>query len=94
MSEFSLLQIFAGLWGVVTVAWFALMVYRSFIGVREEDTIYLSAGEAKMEAEQRVIHARLQKLAPYTRSLGYGSLALAIVCAGIWGYGVLHELLR
>ncbi|HTD44016.1 MAG TPA: hypothetical protein VK687_07535 [Bryobacteraceae bacterium] len=94
MSEFSLLQIFAGLWGVVTVAWLALMVYRSFIGMREEDTIYLSAGEARMEAEQRVIHARLQKLAPYTRSLGYGSLALAIVCAGIWGYGVLRELLR
>jgi len=94
MSEFSLLQIFAGLWGVVTVAWLALMVYRSFIGMREEDTIYLSAGEAKMEAEQRVIQARLQKVAPYTRSLGYGSLALALGCAGIWGYGVLHDLLR
>jgi len=64
MSEFSPLQIFAGLWAVVTAAWLALMVYRSFIGIREEDTIYLSAGEAKMEAEQRVIQARLQKLAP------------------------------
>jgi Zn-dependent protease len=94
MSEFSLLQILAGLWGIVTAAWLALMVYRSFVGMREEDTIYLSAGEAKMEAEQRVILARLQKLAPYTRSLGYGSLALALVCAGIWGYGVLRELLR
>jgi Zn-dependent protease len=94
MSEFSLLQILAGLWGIVTAAWLALMVYRSFVGMREEDTIYLSAGEAKMEAEQRVILARLQKLAPYTRSLGYGSLALALVCAGIWGYGALRELLR
>ena len=94
MSEFSLLQIVGGLWGVVTAAWFVLMVYRSFIGMREEDTIYLSAGEAKMEAEQRVIHARLNKLAPYTRSLGYGSLALALACAGIWGYRVLGDLLR
>ena len=94
MSEFSLLQIFAGLWGIVTAAWVVLMVYRSFIGMREEDTIYLSAGEAKMEAEQRVIHARLQKIAPYTRSLGYGSLALALACAGIWVYRVLGELLR
>jgi hypothetical protein len=94
MSEFSLLQIFAGLWGVVTAAWLALAVYRSFIGMREEDTVYLSAGEAKMEAEQRVIQARLHKLSPYTRSLGYGSLALALACAGIWGYGVLRELLR
>jgi len=92
MSEFSLLQIFAGLWGIVTAAWLVLMVYRSFVGMREEDTIYLSAGEAKLEAEQRVILARFQKLAPYTRSLGYGSLAL--VCAGIWGYGVLRELLH
>jgi hypothetical protein len=94
MSEFSLLQIFAALWGVVTAAWLVLMVYRSFIGMREEDTIYLSAGEAKMEAEQRVIQERLHKLAPYTRTLGYGSLALALACAGIWGYGVVRELLR
>jgi len=94
MSEFSLLQIFAGLWGVVTTAWLVLAIYRSFIGMREEDTVYLSAGEAKMEAEQRVIQARLHKLAPYIRSLGYGSLALALACAGIWGYGVLRELLR
>jgi hypothetical protein len=94
MSELSLLQIFAGLWGLVTAAWLALAIYRSFIGMREEDTIYLSAGEAKMEAEQRVIQARLHRLAPYTRSLGYGSLALALACAGIWGYGVLRELLR
>ena len=94
MSEFSLLQIFAGLWGVVTAAWVVLAIYRSFIGMREEDTVYLSAGEAKMEAEQRVIQERLHKLAPYTRSLGYGSLALALACAGIWGYGVLRELLR
>jgi len=94
MSEFSLLQIFAGLWGVVTAAWVVLAVYRSFIGMREEDTVYLSAGEAKMEAEQRIIHERLNRLSPYTRSLGYGSLALALACAGIWGYGVLRELLR
>ena len=94
MSEFSPLQIVAGLWGVVTAVWLVLMVYRSFIGMREEDTIYLSAGEARMEAEQRAIQARLHKVAPYTRGLGYGSLALAIVCAGIWGYGVLRELLR
>ena len=94
MSELSLLQIVGGLWAVVTAAWLVLMVYRSFVGMREEDTIYLSAGEAKMEAEQRVIHERMNKLAPYTRSLGWGSLALAIVCAGIWGYGVLGELLR
>lgn len=94
MSEFSLLQIFAGLWGVVTAAWLVLAIYRAFIGMRQEDTVYLSAGEAKMEAEQRVILERLHKLAPYTRSLGYGSLALALACGGIWGYGVLRELLR
>ena len=94
MSESSLLEIVAGLWGVVTAGWLVLAIYRSFIGMREEDTVYLSAGEAKMEAEQRVIQERLHKLAPYTRSLGFGSLALALACAGIWGYGVLRELLR
>jgi len=50
VSEFSLLQIFAGLWGIVTAGWVVLAVYRSFVGMRQEDTIYLSAGEAKMEA--------------------------------------------
>ena len=94
MSASSLLQIVAGVWGAVTAAWLALAIYRSFIGMREEDTVYLSAGEAKMEAEQRVIQERLHKLAPYTRSLGFGSLALALACAGIWGYTVLQDLLR
>ena len=94
MFASSLLQIIAGMWGAVTAVWLALAIYRSFIGMREEDTVYLSAGEAKMEAEQRVIHERLQKLAPYTRGFGYGSLALALACAGVWGYGVLRDLLR
>ena len=93
MLAFSPLQIIAALWVAVTVIWLALALFRSLIGMREEDTIYLSAGEAKMEAEQRVIMQRLNKLTPYSRGFGWASIGLAVVFVGVWGFGVLRELL-
>jgi hypothetical protein len=94
MAELSVLQMIGGIWGVVTAVWIALAIYRSLIGMREEDTIYLSAGESKMESEQRVIHEQLSKLAPYTRGFGWASIALAIAFAAVWVFGVIRDLLR
>ena len=90
MSEISPLMILTALWVIVTVVLCGLLIYRSFITMKEEDTVILSAGEAKLEAEQREIQNRLQRLSPYVRTFGYLSLALAVFLAGTWIYrGVL-----
>ena len=86
-------MILTALWVIVTVVLCGLLVYRSFISAREEDTVILSAAESKFEVEQREIQNRLQRLTPYTRALGYSSLALAIILAGAWIYRSVIEFM-
>ncbi len=79
-------------WAVATALYFALLIYRSIVGLHEEDTLYLSAGEAKMEAEQRVVMKRINKLDGYSRAIGYTALALTVVLAGMWVYDAAKQL--
>jgi hypothetical protein len=39
-----------------------------------------------MEAEQREIMTRLNRLSPYTKSLGFASALLLVIMAGAWVY--------
>ena len=55
MSLSSPIEIVAAIWGVVTLAYFALFLYRSVVGMKEEDTLYLSVGEERLAAEQRAM---------------------------------------
>ena len=79
-------------WMVVTALYFALLLYRSIVGLHEEDTLYLSAGEAKMEAEQREVMKKITKLDGYSRGIGFTSLALTLVLAGMWVYDAAKQL--
>ena len=83
----------AVLWGIVTALYFVLFLYRSIVGLKEEDTLFLSAGEAKMEAEQREVMKQITKLDGYSHRLGFASLAITLVLAGMWVYSVARELL-
>jgi hypothetical protein len=89
----SLIEIVAILWGTVTVIYFALFLYRSIVGLKEEDTLYLSAGEARMEAQQREVMKRITKLDSYSHKIGYTALALTVILAGMWVFSVARELL-
>ena len=90
--QLSPIEIVAICWGVVTAIYFVLFLYRSIVGLHEEDNLYLSAGEAKMEAEQREVMKRINKLDGYSHRIGYASLALTVVLAGMWDYGVVRPL--
>ncbi len=79
-------------WGTATALYLALLLYRSIIGLHEEDTLYLSAGEAKMEAEQREVMKQINKLDGYSRGIGYTALALTVVLAGMWVNAAVREL--
>ncbi len=90
MGGLSALELLLILWGAVTVVFLAFVGYRSLVGMKEEDTLFLSAAEASMEAEQRQLQVRLGKITPYTRAFGYASAGLLAVIAAIWVYGAMR----
>jgi uncharacterized membrane protein YhfC len=91
MSGLSALEILLILWAVVTVAFVALLMYRSLVGMKEEDTLILSAAETKMEQEQRLILTRLSQIRPYLLGLGWLSGLLLLAILGLWVFEKLKE---
>ena len=86
------IEIVAVVWGIVTILYFVLFLYRSIVGMKEEDTLYLSAGEARLEAEQREVMKQINKLDGYSHKLGMAALAMAAVLAVMWVYSVAQNL--
>jgi len=86
MAQLSLLTVLTVVWAAVTVIFISLVAYRSLIGMKEEDTLILSAAESKFEEEQKQIQSRLQHIQRYLRGFGWASAALLIAVAGIWIY--------
>jgi hypothetical protein len=94
MSMSSPMSIILAIWTVVVGIYIVLLFIGSLVGLREEDTLYLSAGEAKMEAEQRQVQKRIGKLAPYKRGFAYGAIAMTVVLAATWIASVVRELMH
>jgi hypothetical protein len=92
MSAYSPLQVALVIWLAVTLVYVLLFVYRAIVGAKEEDTLYLSAGESRMAEEQRQIMQRVHKLDPITKIFGFAALGMTLVLAGVWGYGVFRQL--
>ena len=73
-------------WGIITAAFLGLVMYRSLIGMREDDQLFLDPAESQMEEEQRQLRRRLDRIAPYTKGLGYASAGILALIAGVWVY--------
>jgi hypothetical protein len=84
--------IVAAIWGAVTIVYVALFLFRSVVGMKEEDTLYLSVGEERLAAEQREVMKRIYKLDSYSKKIGYAALAMTVVLAGMWVVSVAREL--
>ncbi len=80
----SALEIVLILWAAVTVLFIGLLMYRSLVGMKEEDTLILSAAETKMEEEQRQILVKLSRIRPYLLGLGWTSGVLLVAVLGLW----------
>jgi len=80
----SALEVVVILWAAVSVLFIGLLMYRSLVGMKEEDTLILSAAETKMEQEQRQILVRLSRIRPYLLGLGWTSGVLLIAVVGMW----------
>ena len=82
------------IWGAITVVFVALLIYRSLIGMKEEDQIFLDQAESSLEAEQQEILRKIQRLGPYLKGFGAASAVVLVVILGLWLYPALKEFFR
>jgi len=80
------------LWAAVTTVLVLLLVYRSVIGMKEEDQLFLDPSQAGLEADQKAIMSKLERIAPYTKGLAIASGALLLAIAGLWVYRGIHGI--
>ena len=73
-------------WAAVTVILVGLMIYRSLIGLKEDDQLFLDSAETKLEAEQQALLKKLQRLRPFITSLAVASALVLCAIGGIWVY--------
>jgi formate hydrogenlyase subunit 3/multisubunit Na+/H+ antiporter MnhD subunit len=79
------------IWGAITIVFVALLIYRSVIGMKEDDQIFLDQAEATLEAEQKEILTRPQQLGPYLKVFGAASAVVLVLILGLWIYPALKE---
>jgi hypothetical protein len=70
-------------WGAVTAVLICMVIYRSTLSSREEDQIFLCAGEEFMAAQQRALVARIERLGRPISALMIVSGALLATLAGV-----------
>jgi hypothetical protein len=75
-------------WGLITVAFVALVLYRRSLTKQESDWIPLSdygKGDSAIQA-QTIIEMKTRKLTIPIRALGTLSLVIFLVIVGVWIY--------
>jgi hypothetical protein len=73
-------------WGIVTAVLVILLVYRGTLEVREDDQIFLDSAGDSMAQEQRLIVARIERLARPIKLLMITSIVLLIAAGGFFLY--------
>ncbi len=73
-------------WGVLTGVLVLLLIYRSVVGMHEEDQLFLDPSEEHMAKEQKEILKKVEKVRPYVYVLGTASGVLLLVILGVWAW--------
>jgi hypothetical protein len=84
-----MLSALMAVWVAATVILIALLIYRALLSMKEEDRIYLGAGEQQIEREQQVLVHRLHSLSRYSMIFGVLSGVLLLAIAGVYTYDQL-----
>ena len=63
-------------WSVVTGLLGLLWIYRSVVGMKEEDQLFLDAAESRFQDDQQLILAKLERIRPLVKALGIASGSL------------------
>lgn len=73
-------------WGIITAGFVLLMIYRSVIGLKESDLLFLDAAESRFEEQQKATLSKLARTGPYAKGLGYASGSLIVAMCGLVVY--------
>jgi len=82
----SLFVLLLSIWAVVTGSLILLVIYRSVVGLKEDDQLFIGRSESAFAAEQGEVITRLNRTEPYVRYLGVASGILLAVIGGLWFY--------
>jgi len=84
----SLYVVLFSVWGLVTVVFAALLLYRARLTNQESDWINLTddAREERAIQAQTIIEMKTRKLTVPIRALGTLSVVLLLVILGVWIY--------
>jgi hypothetical protein len=73
-------------WGVATVAFIALIIWRSLLSSHEDDQIFLDAAQEHMAREQRELISKIDSLSRPLMTSGIASGVLLLVILGMVVY--------
>ena len=79
-------------WGVLTAALIALLIYRGTLTMHEDDQLFLGESEAHMAREQVEIMEKVNKLGPLLKVLGTASAVMILGIAGLAIYQGLTQV--
>jgi hypothetical protein len=79
-------------WGVLTAALIALLIYRGTLTMREDDQLFLGESESHMAREQVEIMQKVNKLGPFVKILGTASAVMILGIAGLAIYQGLTQV--
>jgi hypothetical protein len=77
------------LWGGLTLVLIVLLIYRGTLTMHEDDQLFLDSAEDHMQKEQQELIRRMDRLTPWVRICGAGSVVLIVIIAGTWFYSNL-----
>jgi hypothetical protein len=73
-------------WSVITGILVCLIIYRSILGNREEDQLFLDQAEAALEQANEAVVKQINRIDPIIRWIAIASGALLLVMGCIWFY--------
>ena len=79
-------------WGVLTAVLIILLIYRSTLTMQEDDQLFLDESASGMAQEQMELMAKVNKINPLVKGLGWASGLMFLVIAGMFIYQGLNQV--
>jgi hypothetical protein len=88
----SLLPLVGVAWAATVIVLIGMMIHRTILGFREEDQLFLAAGDAALATEQVRLAERMNRLTRYIHAVAWTSGALLATMFGTAAFLVIRQL--
>jgi hypothetical protein len=79
------------LWAGLTVVLVVLLIYRSTLSMHEDDQLFLDSAEAHMAKEQEELILKMNRITPWLRVCGAGSVVLMVILGSMMLYTRFYQ---